>query len=120
MVEYEPMNCPRCGSVIQPDPASEGKVRRAKPWKPCYFRCDCGLGFSNAQNPANRRRIMRSPEDNVPEQVRPNLSRVLRAAVNVRNRPAKRENFCSVSSEDAVTWTVFSFLMESAQLGLVA
>jgi hypothetical protein len=62
---------------------------------------------------------MRSPEDNVPEQVRPNVSRVLSAAVNVRNRAAKKENFCSETSEDAVTWTVISFLMESTQIGVV-
>lgn len=120
MVEYEPMACPDCGRVIQPDPARVERPRRATSWESCYFRCVCGVGFSNAANPAQRSRITRSPEDNVPEQVRADLSRVLSASVNSRNRTAKRANFCSAHSEDAVTWTVFSFLRQSAQLGVVA
>ena len=63
---------------------------------------------------------MRSPELNVPEQVRPGLDRVLRESANTRNRQAKWDSFCSDKSEDAITWTMFSFLHAESQLGAPA
>ena len=120
MIEYHEMRCEGCGKMIPPRPRSVERPKRAKSYASCVFRCDCGTGYSNASDPADRRRIMRQPEDNVPREVRAGLTRVLANAANERNRPAKRESFCSAFSEDAVTWTVFSFLSGQSQLGLAA
>jgi hypothetical protein len=43
----------------------------------------------------------------------------LAGAINVHNRPAKQQKFCSERSEDAVTWTVIAGLREAAGLGAV-
>jgi hypothetical protein len=76
-------------------------------WDDLLYRCDhCGVGFSNSASPRNRRRIVRSPELNVPAAVRDGLVDVLAEAANIRNRPSKLWKFCSEKSEDAVTWTV--------------
>jgi hypothetical protein len=60
----------QCGRVIQPDPAVVERRARAKSWESCVFRCECGAGFSDTRNPAERRMIMLIPEDNLPEEVR--------------------------------------------------
>src|SRR3954466_15354300 len=99
-----PTTCPSCGRPWQEQPAMIGERRRD--WDSLAFRClDCGIGYSNAANPQQRVRIVRDAAQAVPAEVREGLDEALAAAFNVRNRPSKRNAFCSASSEDAVTWT---------------
>jgi hypothetical protein len=102
-------HCPSCGEPLNVYPYLE--CERPSSFEDLAFRCErCGIGFSNAKNPAQRRRIYRDPEHNVPAEAREGLLAALDGAVNLRNRPSKRFKFGSESSEDAVTWTVFSDL----------
>ncbi len=101
-----PFTCPSCGQPWREQPAMIGKRRRD--WASLAFRClDCGIGYSNATNPDDRVRIVRDVAQAVPIEVHDGLDTALAEALNVRNRPSKRNAFCSASSEDAVTWTVF-------------
>lgn len=47
---------------------------------------------------------------------REGASEVLRQAFNLRNRESKRVRFGFSTSEDAVTWVVFTYLLRSGQL----
>ena len=99
--------CPSCGTDITP---AEVPARPpvALDYLSCLRRCDaCGIGFSNArQHPTL---IYREPLHNVPAEVRSDASAVLAAALNKTNRANKRRKFGFSTSEDAVTWTVFSY-----------
>lgn len=107
--------CPSCEQRLVPRSVPRGKPDS---WDDLVYRCDvCGIGFSNATARRDRRRIVRSPEMNVPEGVRDGLTDVLGRAANVRNRPSKRWKFCSEKSEDAVTWTVVRTLTTEHALG---
>ena len=64
--------------------------------------------------PAQRKLIYPDPELNVPEQVRDGLDQVLANALNIRNRANKRAKFAFETSEDAVTWTVFTGMRPTA------
>lgn len=109
-------SCPQCGSPWEVRPSLLGKV--ASDFGSCAFRClSCGIAFSNAKDPRARRRITAKPQLNVPAQARAELDEVLRGAINVDNRTAKYQKFCSESSEDAVTWTVVTGLRETDGLG---
>jgi hypothetical protein len=108
--------CPQCGSPWEFRAELVGKP--ASGFASCAFRCmSCGIGFSNATSPSARVRITLEPQRNVPSQARAGLAEALAGAINVHNRPAKREKFCSERSEDAVTWTVTAGLREVVGLG---
>jgi hypothetical protein len=90
-------------------------------WEDCRYQCECGVAYSNSQDPATRQRIVRSPALNVPVEARSErLPEVLRAALNEINRDSKWHMFCHQTSEDAVTWTAFYLLQRAGQLRLVA
>lgn len=94
---------------------------RRRDWESLAFRClDCGIGYSNATNPEVRVRIVRHVDQAVPGEVHDGLEDALAEALNERNRPSKRNAFCSASSEDAVTWTVFRGLDVTGRLARVA
>jgi hypothetical protein len=59
-------------------------------------------------------RIWRDATRNVPTEVRAGLAEAAGAALNERNRKTKILKLASESSEDAITWTVFSFLTSFA------
>lgn len=120
MFTYEAMECRACGRMIEPDPRTVDKPKKATSWASCVFRCECGVAYSNAREPSGRRPICREPEANVPAAVSDGLSTVLGKALNIQNRESKLASFCSAFSEDAVTWTVFRFLQETKQLGVLA
>jgi len=106
-----PLNCPSCGQLL-----AGASTRRAGRFEDCSRRCDpCGVGFSNARS--NPTAIHRDPIMNVPAETRPGLVDVLDQALNVRNRPTKRIKFGFSTSEDAVTWGVFSTLIGQRREG---
>ena len=106
--------CDTCGRILERRLVKAGAPHA---WDDLAFRCDdCDRGFSNAASPGARRRITRTAEMNVPEQVREGLGLILDRAVNVQNRPMKRWKFCSDRSEDAVTWTVVRALQRRTEL----
>lgn len=112
------MQC-ACGRTIAPDPPEVDAVWSATSYARCIYRCQCGRGYSNAAIAANRTCITDRPVRNVPDQVAEGLNDVLGAALNVRNRPTKRDKFCFETSEDAVTWTIFRWLTASDGLAIV-
>ena len=104
--------CPSCGSDVT---QSTGELKRAGRYSDCLRRCKrCGIGFSNARHSATR--IYQDPEMNVPEQSRGGIAETLKLALNERNRPSKRIKFGFSTSEDALTWTVFTYLNMTGQL----
>jgi hypothetical protein len=113
------MRCRRCGAEIPPDATLAQNVRPARCFEDSIYRCSCGAGYSNARDPAARRLIWSAPERNVPAEVAGGLQAVLDASVNVNNREKKRGAFCSETSEDAVTWTVFRALEQLGRLEVV-
>jgi len=113
-----PAECPSCSQPWAYRPELVGVRRRD--WEGLAFRCDdCDIGFSNSTDPDARVRIVRTPQQAVPEEVQAGLDGALAQALNVRNRASKRNAFCSASSEDAVTWTVFNGLALAGRLPAV-
>jgi hypothetical protein len=114
--------CPICRKPTTCDPftpQANGAAPTAKKFEECLRRCDdCCVGFSNSslQDEKNVPLIHRDFSNNVPKEVRQNLSDTLQKAINEINRPSKQRSFCSENSEDAVTWTVFSYLAQSGKL----
>lgn len=108
--------CPSCGvPLIAP---TDSRRLTVSQFEDCLRRCaKCGVGFSNAfRNPV---RIYANPTANVPSQVHAGLAETLHSALNLRNRENKKRKFGFLTSEDAVTWTVFRFLQMTGQIGKV-
>ena len=83
----------------------------------CLRRCEaCGIGASNTDNPHTVTFIYRDPLGNIPIESREGASEALNQALNVRNRETKRRRFGFSTSEDAVTWVVFTYLFRFDQL----
>ena len=83
----------------------------------CLRRCEpCEIGASNAANPEAVTYIHRDPLGNIPMESREGASEALAQAFNVRNRESKRRRFGFSTSEDAVTWVVFTYLLRSGRL----
>jgi hypothetical protein len=106
------LQCPSCGVTFAAlCPKSQASTR----FEDCYRRCEpCGIGLSNAR--ISPTVIYRDPLHNVPHQVRDGLLETLSDALNVRNRENKLLKFGFSTSEDALTWTVFSYLQRTLQL----
>lgn len=104
--------CPICGwAMTNEAPPSGDRVRAAGTYRECLRRCSaCKVGYSNAQTKPTL--IHADPVGNVPLEVRTGVLRVLSEAINIHNRPNKIKRFSYSTSEDAVTWTVFSFLSQ--------
>jgi hypothetical protein len=83
----------------------------------CLRRCEpCGIAASNATDPQAVTYIHRDPLGNIPIESREGASEALGQALNVRNRKSKRRRFGFSTSEDAVTWVVFTYLSRSSKL----
>lgn len=83
----------------------------------CLRRCEpCAIGASNAANSDAVTYIHRDPLKNIPSESREGAIQALAQAFNVRNRESKRRRFGFSTSEDAVTWVVFTYLLRSGQL----
>lgn len=106
-----PIPCPICGVRLMA-PASAA-VAPARDYADCLRRCDpCGVGFSNGREKPTT--VFRDPLHNIPEDVREGALDALAASLNETSRATKVARFGYSSSEDAVTWTVFSFAARSA------
>ncbi len=113
MPQYRPMTCRACGERIPPAVGWVDEPTRTQSYSDCYFHCPrCRIGYSNAAQASARTKIYPHFELNVPFEVRDNLAPVLWQAINEQNRTNKRQKFAFETSEDAVTWTVFRYLLE--------
>lgn len=107
--------CPVCCGVI------DGVVPAAKPmsaakFDDCLRRCEkCGVGVSNTRG-ENPTFIYRDPLANIPAEARSGALLVLGQALNVHSRISKLRRFGFSTSEDAITWVVFSYLLTSGRL----
>jgi hypothetical protein len=107
-------DCPCCGHPIAAEKFS-GIVPAATRFEKCLRRCvPCGIGFSNAAD--NPTRIYKDPLKNIPCESRAGASEALSHALNERSRVSKWRRFGFSTSEDAVTWVVFTYLLHSRQL----
>jgi hypothetical protein len=103
-----PLPCPLCGKVRSHSPQI-GKARAAYGIDDCLRKCTpCKVGYSNAR--VQPTVIYGDACASVPIEVRDGLIGVLSNALNVRNRSSKLAKFGFSTSEDALTWTVFSYL----------
>lgn len=101
--------CPSCGHVLVGQ-----SWKRASSFEDCVRRCDdCGIGFSNARHSPTM--IYRDSAMNVPVEFREGLADALAQALNIYNRPQKKTKFGFSTSEDAITWTVFSAIARSGR-----
>ena len=83
----------------------------------CDRWCElCGIGASNAADPKAVTYIHRDPLGNIPVESRGGAVEALGHAFSVRNRESKRPRFGFSTSDDAVTWVVFTDLLRSGQL----
>lgn len=108
--------CPLCGAALHPA-ALPAKPSPVYGYEDCLRRCDaCGVGYSNGR--ANPTIVYRNPFDSVPREVRNGVDSTVAQSLNESNRATKRLRFGFSTSEDAVTWVVFSFLARHAPLAL--
>jgi hypothetical protein len=104
----KPLHCPSCGAELAP---RSGPVVSSSDFVSCLRRCDkagCRVGFSNARTRPTT--IWADPLRNVPAEVRAGAKHAVLSALNERNRTSKWTRFGFSTSEDAVTWTFFSWL----------
>jgi len=110
------LTCPNCQFLMA---AMEyvGQVSTATGFDDCVRRCEqCGIAASNTADSNAVTFIYRDPLGNIPIESREGASEALANALNVRNRESKRRRFGFSTSEDAVTWVVFTYLLRSSQL----
>ena len=116
MTKLEKLICSICGNLIESDnynPNSRGGASPAASFETCLRRCNnCGIGYSNAQNPSSVVKIYRKPLDNIPPEVHNGALDTVSNALNKLNRENKLKKFAFETSEDAVTWTVFNYLKQ--------
>ena len=106
--------CPRCQRPIA-GIEYVGRVPVARQFGDCLRRCEtCGIGASNAAVGATY--IYHEPLENIPVESREGAREALDQALNKRNRKSKLVRFGYSTSEDAVTWVVFTELLRSGQL----
>jgi len=93
---------------------SAAPVLAATRYEECLRQCRrCSVGASNALEPTF---IYSNPLGNIPFASHPGALEALASSFNVCNRESKRRRFGFSSSEDAVTWVVFTYLLRSGQL----
>ena len=93
------------------------RLPAATSFESCIRQCvDCKVGASNAQDPAKTTYIYLNPLENIPAASRDGAAEALRSALNVGNRDNKWVKFGFSTSEDAVTWVIFSYLARKGRL----
>lgn len=114
MSHLPPLRCPRCKHRISAVECT-GKTPVVKSFADCLRRCEpCGVGASNSVNRPTW--VYRDPLENIPMQSREGVNDALNLALNQRSRKSKRVRFGFSTSEDAVTWVVFTHLLRSGRL----
>ena len=97
-------------SLESPPPAATG-------YDSCLRQCDrCQIGASNAADPSAVTFIYRDPIKNIPAEIVDGAAECLQGSLNRQNLTTKRRRFGFSTSEDAVTWVVFAYLLRSGQL----
>lgn len=108
--------CPNCRTAIEPTGCAD-RAPVASRFDDCLRRCEpCGIAASNTATPEAVTFIHRDPLGNIPIESRKGAREVLSKALNIRNRESKWTRFGFSTSEDAVTWVVFTYLLRSGQL----
>jgi hypothetical protein len=108
------LDCPVCCHQMVREECIE-KIPTATRFEDCLRRCEpCGIGASNASKDVTY--IFRDPLKNIPVQSREGAIGALSRAISVLNRGTKRRRFGFSTSEDAVTWVVFTHLLRSGHL----
>src|SRR4051794_14434615 len=104
------VDCPICGTAMTGGALPDaGSAPVAATYEDCLRQCvTCRVGYSNARTAPTA--IHADTLGNVPVEVRPGAMETLKAAINTRNRENKIRKFGFSSSEDAITWTVFTYL----------
>jgi hypothetical protein len=102
---------PNCGYGVHRPSFCGDRIRRLPP----SLRT-VRIAASNAANPKTVTFICRDPLGNIPIESREGARKALANALNVRNRSSKRRRFGFSTSEDAVTWVLFTYLLHSGQL----
>jgi hypothetical protein len=114
------VSCRRCRGPTRFLGTPGARRHAATSYATCLFECArCGIRYSNARNPEQRRAFAQRPAGNVPKEVATGLTEVLGRAINETNRRNKLDKFCAETSEDAVAWTVFRWLHQVGQAALV-
>jgi hypothetical protein len=91
-----------------------GKIQTTREFQDCLRRCEpCEIGASNTADPQRVTFIYRNPLENIPFESRAHAIEALGRALNERNRSSKLSRFGFSTSEDAVTWVVFTYLLRS-------
>lgn len=113
--KLSPLPCPLCRSELH---AHDGDAKKTTSIDDCLRRCQaCNVGFSNGRSKPTL--VYGNPLQNIPEQVWGGAEETVAASLNKQHRRDKWVKFGFSTSEDAVTWTVFTFLRTSRQLGSV-
>lgn len=109
--------CPSCKGEIAGVEIT-GNPRAATSFAGCLRKCTkCEVGASNTVDVKSVTYIYLDPLESIPFQSRGGAQKALDEAHNVRNRKSKLTRFgFSPTSEDAVTWVVFTYLLRSGQL----
>jgi hypothetical protein len=107
--------CPQCDEFMT-ERQCIGTIPTATSFEDCLRRCERhNIGASNTQN-GTATYIYRDPLQNIPDASREGAIEALMNALNELNRPSKVRRFGFSTSEDAVTWVVFTHLLRSDQL----
>jgi hypothetical protein len=116
MPQLPSLICPSCRGPIAGIECID-KIAVATRYDDCLRRCEpCGIAASNTADSKAVTYIHRDPLGNIPIKSREGASEALGQALNVRNRVSKRRRFGFSTSEDAITWVVFTYLLRSGQL----
>lgn len=116
MADLHQLACPRCDRPMNVTRVDD-LPRRATSYETCLRRCEpCRIGASNASGKHSATFIYAEPLLNIPEESREGAAEALSAALNVRNRASKFTRFGFSTSEDAVTWVVFTYLLRRGLL----
>ncbi len=110
------VKCPKCNETMGQTDLSSA-VRTARRYEDCLRECEsCEIGASNAKELQSVTFICKDPLENIPPEARDGAPATLCRALNRRNRETKRIRIGFSTSEDVVTWVVFSQLLRSGRL----
>jgi hypothetical protein len=111
------LSCPRCGEPMS-SVQSRSRPGTANRFEDCLRRCEaCRIGASNSATPDTVTYICEDPLKNIPAEVADGALETLNQALNFQSRESKRRRFGFSTSEDAITWVVFTHLRREGGLG---